>query len=246
MHMFKTLRNWHGELTGRDYFWYFIFPGLLLAISMVFYFSGNPRLVEFVCPAQNPEWGAIENLQLIFILGIIIVSGYGAFKKSSLIQQIGFLLVALFSIFIFLEEVDYGKHWADYFYGVKRSLLYDVAGVTNIHNQGNNAKIFKRSVYGLMVIIFFVAPFLKNKIKNKYITYFIPEPKIILTLSLIVIADLLPRFFVRFGIFADAGFGNNIGEFSEIIFYYIFLLYVIQLVFEHKWPASLKSRNAEH
>jgi len=210
---------------------------------MIFYFSGNPSLVELVCPKENPEWGLIENIQLSFILGIVVVSVYASFKKPFLLPKIGFGLIALFAIFIFLEEIDYGKHWMQYMYGTKKSLIYDATGVTNFHNQGNNAKLFKRLVYGLMMIIFFIAPFFKKKIKNEYISYLIPESKIISTLILVVFADFVPRFLVHFNIFEDAGFGNNIGEFSEVIFYYIFLLYVIQLIWEKKWPGGKTQLN---
>ncbi|MDH3243797.1 MAG: hypothetical protein OEM26_04205 [Saprospiraceae bacterium] len=53
-----------------------------------------------------------------------------------------------------------------------------------------------------------------------------------------IIADLVPRLLVELDIFKDGGLDVNIGEFSEIIVYQIFLIYLLQVIYEKDWPIS--------
>jgi len=95
----------------------------------------------------------------------------------------------------------------------------------------------------VMLLIFVIAPFLKSKIENPYIQYLIPKPRIVIVALLAIVADLVPRLIVTLGILEDGGLGVNIGEFSEIMVYYIFLIYLIQLIFENQLHIEKKKLN---
>lgn len=227
-------------MSAKQHAFYWIIPTVLLGILMVFYFSGVPTLVEIVSPEENWEWGLLENLQLLIILGIFVVSVYACLSKKAPFLKFGFCFTAFFALFVFMEEIDYGAHFAQLMGQEVDNPLREYIGGTNIHNQGNNAKIFKRSVYLLMALIFVIAPFLKSKIQNPYILYLIPKPRIVIVAVLTIVSDLVPRLIVELGILKDGGLGVNIGEFSEIMVYYIFLIYLLQLLSKNQF------RSAQH
>lgn len=222
------------EMSFRQHLYYWLIPFTILAVFIVFYFSGVPQLVNFICPPTNWEWGILENIQLTIIVFIFGFSIFGVIKNNDLIIKSIFICIAILSIFIFLEEIDYGAHFVQLFKGEKNSFIKDLTGSFNIHNRYDNAKYYKRSVYGIMLFIFVIAPFLANSFKNQRILFLIPQPKILIVAALCIIIDLLPRIIVKFNILQDGGLGVNIGEFSEITVYYIFLIYIYQLVFKNK------------
>jgi len=227
------------NMSMREHLGYWIVPAAVLALLISFYFSSIPALVTIVCPQENWEWGMLENIQLLILLTILGITIFAAVKKKSMLQRLGFSFLTFFTLFVFLEEIDYGAHLQHYISGSKDSLLGEYY---NVHNQGNNAKIFKRSVYGIMTLIFVIAPFLSQYIKNPILQYLIPKPKIFIIAVLAIAADLIPRLLVNFKVFEDGGLGVNIGEFSEIVVYQIFLVYLIQLVFEKEWPGITQSK----
>lgn len=67
--------------------------------------------------------------------------------------------------------MDYGTHFVQLIKGgEKHSYLKDLTGFSNIHNQNDNAKYYKRAVYIVMLLIFVIAPFLRKSINNRYIS----------------------------------------------------------------------------
>ena len=211
---------------------YWILPLLVLAVLIGMYFSGIRWMQEIICPSVDWELGLVENIQLALLFMIFIVSVIAVGKKKFKIEKIAFLLLSVFSLFIFLEEIDYGNHFLKYFKGQDNTVFSDLTGKLNVHNMGNNAKLFKRSVYPLMGILFIVSPLVRDRLSNPLLKYLIPSKWIITTAILSVFSYLIPRMLVDFNILKDGGFGINIGEFSEIMVYYIFFLYLYEIVFE--------------
>lgn len=236
MRIFRTTLADIKRMSRKEHIYYWILPLLVIGVCVLFYFSGNPTLVAIVCPPLNWEWGILENLQLAILIGIFIVSTRTAFQKKDRILKLGFGLIAVFSVFVFLEEIDYGTHFYQLIKGHERSGIdYHVK---SLHNYGSNAKIIKRSVYLIMALIFVMAPFLKSSLKNPYLKFLLPSPRIILVAILTIASDLVPRLIVTLEIRSDGGLGVNIGEFSEVMVYYIFLLYVIQLAKSKYTPVA--------
>ena len=85
-----------------------------------------------------------------------------------------------------------------------------------------------------MAIIFIAAPLIRNKIKNPVLLYLIPHKGIILTAIITILSYVVPRLLVDLNILEDGGMRawGNIGEFSEILVYYIFFLYLYEIIFE--------------
>lgn len=225
------------SMTRSQHFWNWIFPSALLGVLMIFFYSGIPALHEIVNPEQNREWGLIENIQLVIVATILGVAARAGITKKPTLQKIGFGLISVFAVFVFLEEIDYGSHLVEYVTGTGKSQLAKVTGVYNLHNYApSTAKLIKRSVYGLMLLLFVVAPFLQSWFRNGVIRYLIPNPRIAIIAILTIFFEIAARLLVRLSGMQLEELGMDIGEFSEILIYYIFLVYVWQLAFEKEWP----------
>lgn len=223
-------------MSASQHFWYWIFPIALLSLLMAFFFSGIPILVEMINPAMNKEWGLLENIQLVIVAVMIGVSAYAFCTKKPALQKWGFGFITVFAVFVFLEEIDYGAHISHYFTGDIQSQLGRLTGVYNIHNRGEwTAAIIKRSVYALMLLIFVIAPLLKRYFRNDVISYLIPKPKIIIIAVSTIMVELIARALVPLNNLKLDDLTMDIGEFSEIMVYYVFLMYLIQLIFEKDW-----------
>ena len=211
---------------------YWIIPLLILVPLLVMYFSGVRWAQELVCPSFDWELGIVENLQILLLAMILIVSTMAIFKKENKIEKIAFSFLSVFTLFVLLEEIDYGGHFLEYFKGNADTFFVEMTGKANIHNLGNNAKIFKRSIYPLMLVLFIITPLFIHKFTNPVLRYLIPGKWIVVTAIITIFSYAVPRLLVDFNILADGGFGVNIGEFSEIMIYYIFFLYLYELIFD--------------
>lgn len=213
-------------------FW--IIPLLLLVPLLAMYFSGVKWMQELVCPSINWEFGIVENIQNLLLLMILTINIIAIIKKEKQIEKIVFILLSLFTLFVFLEEIDYGAHFLRYFQGHSDTMFHELTGKANIHNMGNNAKIFKRSIYPLMLGLFIISPLIINKFKNPIFRYLIPHSWFVITAFITILSYIVPRLLVDLNILEDGGFGVNIGEFSEMMIYYIFFLYLYEVIFEKK------------
>jgi hypothetical protein len=225
-------------------FYYWTLPIIVMVPQIIMYFSGVRWMVEIVCPSVNREFGTIENLQLVTILFMAIVCFYGALRKTALIEKAGFALLTIFSLLVLGEEMDWGAHFVQYYTGEKSTFFSRFVGETNIHNQEGNAKWFKRPVYPIMILLFIVFPYFREKLKHPFLQYITPKKLIIGTAIITLFSDLIPRYIVKLNIRPDAGLGVNIGEFSEVMVYYIFALYLYEIVFEKTFEWSSFRRNS--
>jgi len=236
---YKLLKDDLSSMSSKENFWYWIFPCLLLILLMTFYFLGTPFLVELVVPNSNREYGLLENIQLVLILGIIIISFYVIFTGHALLQKLGFVLLGLLAMFIFLEEMDYGDHFIKYFTnGEQRSIYFEKFGEVNVHNQGGDILTYmRRTPYVIIFMLFTIFPFVNKKYFNPIFSYVVPKPRMALMTILFIFAYFTPRLLINYHIFDEGslGIGGNIGEFTEMIVYYIFLMYTYHLVIDKKW-----------
>ena len=100
---------------------FFILPlGLGLGL-LGMYFSSNLVLQRLVSPKLPPlnvdlwrEFGLLESLQVLFLLAIVAISTVAVFRKKTRLERTGFLVIALVSLFVLLEETDYGLTYVAY------------------------------------------------------------------------------------------------------------------------------------
>jgi hypothetical protein len=221
-----------------------LLPGGLSLLLMAMYFSGNACLQNIVAPAienlplfSAREFGALEILQNILLLCIIFYSARCALAAREAGVRLVVALLVLLSAFTFLEEIDYGAHFIEYFTGDYGSLGQE-AWSRNWHNKTSASGVQNVSYLKLAAKIgllagFVLAPLLLSSVRNPFVRLLLPSRWMIATVVLIVLLSSLAH------ALEDAGFamigdlpGNlykNVSEFRELNMYYLFLLYVAML-----------------
>jgi hypothetical protein len=174
------------------------------------------------------EFGLLENLQHAILIAILVISLLAVRRKETKIEQAGFLGLAAFTLFVFLEEIDYGLHYYEFIMNISWK---DVAQVRNWHNQGDRTRLFKIATDAGMILMFVIAPFALRGIQNRWVQYLIPDRW--------CLATMIAAYLIRTTAHSlqDAGFGNpgsidnNLSEFRELITYYLACIYVVNIVF---------------
>jgi hypothetical protein len=203
---------------------------------MGFYFLDIFGLSEAISPTLNREFGVLEHLQLLIILAIIVLAFRTARKTTTRFQRYFFLLAGVFSIFIFLEEVDYGIHYYEFIVAdtiEENSTGAFEDGPRNLHNQGYIRQYTMWAVYLGLVIFLGLASFLRSKSfpRNAWLRWLIPSNGyFILSLVAMFLINELVRYLeqnVKDPSIISLN-GNTI-EFQETFIYYIAFLYLFEL-----------------
>lgn len=205
---------------------YWILPSVVVFPSIVIYFFELPG-AEIIFPQVNREYGILENLQLVILLGVFVVSILGARKKEGW-EKLVFYFIALSSIFLLLEEMDYGKHFIVLFSGKNPGDLNEIISVHNL-NKSIIDKFLKYIAKLLLLALFVLAPLVKNWVKNSIILHFIPNKMIICTATLTVLAWITLKFLIFMGIADPVVQRSTLGEILEVMIYYIFFLYIYEI-----------------
>lgn len=225
------------DLKHRKHFFYWILP-LIVIVGLIFAnYSGIELLQTITSPKINREFGIIENLQLLVILGII-TTVFSAFKKSThWLETTAISLLFIFFIIAFLEEIDYGIHYYEYFF---KDGIEDKSHIRNIHNQPGHNHFIRQVMYVFYISFFVALPLVKYITKNKYLRYISAETMIISTFAVYVIAGQLARKLPRLGFEVNESLRNNHQEFEELIAYYMILLFMYEII-RHKVNPFLKA-----
>lgn len=249
---------------------YLFVPLLLTAILAGMYFSHIILLQRLVCPKLPPlpadswrEFGLLENVQNLLLLFMVLVLLAGVWRSTEKLQRIGFALVAAFTLFVLLEEVDYFTHWYRYFtsdiefewfrpvpLGELMALADANDEVANfsLHNQGDMIKVFKFIGDFTIVFLFVLIPLVAPFIDNRYVRYAAPDRYAILTAVMMLLTSKLIHLIGKLDkhFFTEAvlngkepswevgAISSNLSEFRELNVYYLCLVYLIILVFYRK------------
>lgn len=213
-------------ISKQKHFYYWVLP--LLSISLLIFanYSGIGFLKTLVSPAINREFGLLENLQLVVLAIIFFVTLTAISKKRTIIENLGYAFLSLLFVVAFLEEIDYGIHYYEYFFN---NGVEDKSIVRNIHNQGENNYYLRQTTYVVMVLCFVVLPLLKDKIKSPFIQYFCADKLIVASFAVYLFIGQLARWLPKLGMEINESLRGNHQEFEELTFYYIILLYLFEI-----------------
>jgi len=211
---------------------YVVLPAAVSLMLIAAYFSGVPWLQHIISPNlpgidfnTNRELGLPENLDNLLLVGIIIVAACGIRRKKLPLERVGFVLILLFSVWVLLEEVDYGWDFREFFLGQHPTSF------RNLHNIGHTTQVLKSVVDLGLVVLFVVLPLAARRIRWPLLRYAAPSAYSILTLVVMVLVRTLAHGLEFRGYGHGGTLTNNISEFRELVVYYIFLLYVVEIVF---------------
>lgn len=214
------------NFTQNKPFYYWILPLVSVTILVLFNYSGIEFLKTIVSPEINREFGLLENLQLVVIAIIFYITITAISKKRKPIENLGYLFLSALFFVAFLEEIDYGIHYYEYFF---KSGVEDKTIVRNFHNQGDNNFYLRQTTYVVMVLCFVVLPLIKSKIKSNFVQHFCADKLIVASFAVYLFVGQIARLLPKWGMEVNESLRGNHQEFEELTFYYIILLYMFEL-----------------
>src|SRR5215213_6976198 len=225
------------EQNLKNHLIYWILPSVVTLSCILFFFLDWFGLSELMAPEINREFGVVENLQLVILILIFICSIKGIRKRETKIEKYGYLFVAAVTSFVFLEEIDYGLHYYDYFTGKSKEGITRVAvfhhKIRNIHNEGKiTLNLFKLASYAVIVACFVVLPLLPATVKKRFslLSYFAPSRFIVTTAISLLVLNQIALYLYKNYDYSNPSLNNNVSEFEELMTYYIIWLYIRELI----------------
>lgn len=218
----------------KKHFIYWILPSIVTLSCTLIYFYNLFGLEDFIAPKINREFGLIENMQLLLLILIFLTALKGIRTRVEKIEKYVFMIVAILTVWMFLEEIDYGLHYYDHLTGKKeitKVLVFDQQ-VRNIHNNGPMQNLLKLTAYGIVVIFFVILPFLPATYRERYpaLNFFSPSKYMIIPAICMLILNQVALYLYGKYNTPTSALTANVSEFEEIMIYYIVLLYLRELV----------------
>jgi hypothetical protein len=261
--------------TGTKWLVYGAIPLVLSATLQGMYFSGNLVLQRLACPKLPPlspdayrEFGLVENVQNLLLIAMLAILVAGVMRSRARRLRWAYGALACFTLFVCLEEIDYGTHFYAYLTAEQRVGWFEPANSEafqavlsqtdfraepfNLHNQGDLTDLFKALAGALILGLFVIAPFFDRRVNNPWIRYFLADRFVLVTVVVMVLMRLLTDQLADWeeGVLAareqdpaapyreKGAMNNNLSEFREVLTYYLFLVYLGVLVFLRREPAS--------
>jgi len=207
----------------RHFLVYVAMPSIIFGGLILMFFSGNRILQDFVAPSFNREFGALESLENVLLIALVVLPARAAFRKPLRVERIAFGIIAVIALFVFLEEIDYGL---TYWEGLTGTPPEQQAQFRNIHNIGETTKWIKHVVDLGFFILFALAPLATIRIRNPSLRYMAPSPWAIATLVIMVVLSKWAYHLNASGFNLSGALRSNISEFREVLMYYLSLVYL--------------------
>jgi hypothetical protein len=225
-------------MTWREHLLYWVLPISIGWILALMYFAGPGWMQNIVAPAFNREFGLLEILEniLLFLISIISLVLIGKFHYSPL--KAVFPLCLLASVFMLLEEIDYGFHLWNYYHGI---MPEEDSVIHNIHNRGKNTiKILMWAGYAIILLFIIIMPHVNKDKLPAWIVNLIPSIKLHFTVLTIPFISRLPHMLKNMDFETNGSLSGNLSEFEEFAIYYIFFLFFYEMISRQR-KARLKS-----
>lgn len=229
--------------------YYWILPALVMSLLVAMYFSGQPWLVDFISPPVGPwgahgnrELGLVETAQHLMLLAIALIFVRGAWRAEAAVQRIGCVLLALLFTAMLLEELDYGLHYYEWWQGrIERK----IPGERNLHNRGDTTQTLKVIADAANLLWFVVLPLVALRLRQRWLSYLAPSVWILSTVAVALLISQMAHELRELGLEPRLPDGRlrlalayNVSEFRETVVYYIWLLYVHEIVNRRRWPLA--------
>jgi hypothetical protein len=194
---------------------YGVLPLLLVGGMVIGYHS---PLRALVAPDSGKEFGLLENLQNVLLIGIAAVGIAGFRRKKRQWERICLIFVVAGALFMLLEETDYG-------------FQYVGGRPVNIHEVGSIEATLEHIARFGGLIFFGGFAILFADSKNAVLRYLAPDRYAVLTILLVTacweIAIRLPA--------SEGALAGHEIEYAELGIYYLVLVYMWDVVFWRRY-----------
>jgi len=196
---------------------YVILPLVLVGGLVLLYHSSWRGLVA---PDGNKELGLLENPQNVALLGVLGVAIAGVRRKEARWERILLLVVAGGTLFMLLEETDYGFQWV----GTRPVNVHQVGLIET--SLEHTARFGGLVFFGGFAILF-------AESRRPLLRYLAPDRWAVATILLVTacweVAIRLPE--------TEGSLAGHELEYAELGVYYLVLLYTSDMVFRRTWNA---------
>jgi glucan phosphoethanolaminetransferase (alkaline phosphatase superfamily) len=215
------------QMSWKQHLVYWILPLVVIGGFALGYFAGPRWVQDIIAPVINREFGLQEDIEHLLLLSIVVMTLLTLFKVKGVLLKLGFFVCFLGAVFMFLEEIDYGQHYINYFRGIN---YVDNPTNFNIHNQKKNTiNNMMKVCYVLMGFFFVILPFLKPGKLPRWLQQLTPSPRIFFTVLVLPLVGQLPLVLNRMDFHPNNSLFDNLSEFEELGIYYTFLLYFVEM-----------------
>jgi len=203
---------------------------------MLIYFLDILGMSFVVSPELNREFGLLEHLQSLTILGICVIACAQIRKAPEDFTKYFFIATGIFSLEVFLEEIDYFIHYYELI--SSNTIAENSTGSfegkpRNIHNQGRMRQYIMAMVYSGLVLVFVLGPYIVRKFfsGNRYIKWLVPSHwyYALSLLTMFLLNELTRYLDQNIKDPSITSLNGNTIEFQEAFIYYIAFLYVLEL-----------------
>ncbi len=222
------------KLTLKKITIFLLIPGIGSALLIAAYFSGIPWLRAVVSPSINREYGLLENLQLLLLILIVVCAGVGVLIKQHRTEKFIMTVILAGSLFMFLEEFDYGLHYYRLLIG-NPLVDSETEKFINVHNIAEASPKFKLAGDLTFIVLFIIFPLFFSRSRNNLLHYLAPNRFFILTVILMFVVSRIAHFLEDAGIGGIGSLHGSISEFRELLTYYVFALYFFELIFRRNY-----------
>jgi len=230
------------QMTWKEHLVYWILPIVISWVLALMYFSGPLWIQNLTAHSYNREFGILENLENILLIGVIIFSFILLKNAGNLTLKIIYLLGLVASAFMLLEEIDYGFHYWNFFKGIRPQ---DDPVIHNIHNQGKNTiKILMWTGYAIILLFIVVMPHINKKKLPEWLVNFVPSIKLHFTVLSLPFISRFPHILNNMNFETNMSLYHNLSEFEEFAIYYIFFLFFYELKKKQDRKLEYKSSQA--
>jgi hypothetical protein len=212
---------------------YWIAPNAVVGGLGLMYFFGSRWMQEFVAPARNREFGALENIQNLILIAVIVVAGAGMARKRTQIERVFLGLTVALAMFILLEEIDYGWHYVELWRGAPAPS----GTFRNLHNIGKAHHYIHDFMMAATVPLFGLFALIGGRTHVAVVRYLSPHPLSVATLASMVVAGQAAQLLNRM-VTTNRSLKGNLSEFEEVYLYYVLFLYICELVFFRSYQAG--------
>jgi len=233
----KYLSPHSNKFSNERHYYYWLGPTMVVGLMVYMYFSGIEWMQTLVAPRKNREFGLLENLQNVILILAAVVAAQGIRRKTLMLEKIAFFIVLLGSVFLLLEELDYGIHFMELLRG--ETIKVDIRNLHNL-NDSRYLPLIDLIVFSILILFFCIYPLAARRSSNPWVRYLAPEFYSIGTVVSMVAVFQIAYFIYTQDVPHNLSLNSNTTEFDEVFVYYIFFIYFFELVYKRVTPHNPK------